>query len=459
MPAARSSATDADGLAGIQGSVKAGLGRVEQALGEAVATADPFVQEAAGYLVAAGGKRMRPTLVLISGHTGDPDEARLVGAAVAIELTHLSSLYHDDVMDEAELRRGARSANARYDNKVAVLTGDYLFARASEVTANLGTEATRVLARAIARLTQGQIREVRGPGPGDDPVEHYLAVLADKTGALIAAACRLGGYLAGADVSVVAALTEFGERVGRAFQLGDDLLDITGEAEVAGKAPGGDLRAGVRTLPVLYLLRQGGPDAARVAAVLDGDHVSGAVDDALDRLRRSPALAEARRTAQAEVAAARAALEGVPAGPVRFALSQVADQVLDRQVSGPGAGSRRSARPSWTGPVLPARSPWPVDDPAVGCSAMGPSIAWDRRVADLAGKRVEMAQTFPGDLDLDHEAGPTPAARSSGPSRTKEGRPLRVTCAAAHRVSPGWIARSEPGTIGQPVALGLIREG
>jgi heptaprenyl diphosphate synthase len=332
MPAARSSATDADGLAGIQTSVKAGLSRVEQALAEAVVTADPFVQEAAGYLVAAGGKRMRPTLVLISGHTADPGEARLVGAAVAIELTHLSSLYHDDVMDEAELRRGARSANARYDNKVAVLTGDYLFARASEVTANLGTEATRVLAQAIARLTQGQIREVRGPGPGDDPVEHYLAVLADKTGALIAAACHLGGYLAGADASVVAALTEFGERVGRAFQLGDDLLDITGEAEVAGKAPGGDLRAGVRTLPVLYLLRQGGPDAARLTAVLDGDHDNGAISDALDRLRRSPALAEARRTAQAEVDAARAALEGVPAGPVRVALSQVADQVLDRQV-------------------------------------------------------------------------------------------------------------------------------
>jgi heptaprenyl diphosphate synthase len=213
-----------------------------------------------------------------------------------------------------------------------VLTGDYLFARASEVTAGLGTEATRVLARAIARLTQGQIREVRGPGPGEDPVEHYLAVLADKTGALIAAACRLGGYLAGADPRVVAALTEFGERVGRAFQLGDDLLDITGDARVAGKAPGGDLRAGVRTLPVLYLLRQGGPDADRVAAVLDGDHDSGAVADALERLRRAPALAEARATAQSEVDAARAALEGVPAGPVRTALQQVADQVLDRQV-------------------------------------------------------------------------------------------------------------------------------
>jgi len=330
MPGARPSATD--GLAGIQANVKARLGRVEGALSEAVATADPFVQEAASYLVAAGGKRLRPTLVLIAGHTGDPDEPRLVGAAVAIELTHLSSLYHDDVMDEAELRRGLRSANARYDNKVAVLTGDYLFARASEVTASLGAEATRVLARAIARLTQGQIREVRGPGPGDDPGEHYLEVLADKTGALIAAACRLGGFLSGADASVVAALTEFGERVGRAFQLGDDLLDITGDAEVAGKAPGGDLRAGVRTLPTLYLLRQGGPDADKLTAVLDGDHDNGAISEALDLLRRSPALAEARRTAQAEVDAARAALEGVPAGPVRVALQAVADQVLDRQV-------------------------------------------------------------------------------------------------------------------------------
>ena len=123
MRAAKPETTD---LAGIQANVKAGLGRVEEALAEAVATADPFVQEAAGYLVTAGGKRLRPTLALISGHTGDPDEPRLVGAAVALELTHLSSLYHDDVMDEAELRRGQRSANARYDHKVAVLTGDYL---------------------------------------------------------------------------------------------------------------------------------------------------------------------------------------------------------------------------------------------------------------------------------------------------------------------------------------------
>jgi geranylgeranyl pyrophosphate synthase len=321
-----------DGLAGIQARVRAGLDEVERELVEAVSTADPFVQEAASYLVTAGGKRLRPTLVLVAGHAGDPGDPRLVGAAVAIELSHLSSLYHDDVMDEAEVRRGKRSANARYDNKVAVLTGDYLFARASEVTASLGTEPTRVLARAIARLVQGEIREMRGPSPGEDPVEHYLAVLTDKTGALIAAACRLGGYLAGADPRVVEALTEYGERVGRAFQLGDDLLDITGETAVAGKVPGVDLRAGVRTLPVLYLLREGGPDAVRLTAVLDGDHDNGAVGEALDLLRGSPALAEARRTAQAEVDAARAALAGVPAGPVRVALQEVANQVLDRQV-------------------------------------------------------------------------------------------------------------------------------
>jgi heptaprenyl diphosphate synthase len=320
------------GLGKIQARVRAGLVQVEQGLRDAVVTADPFVQEAASYLVAAGGKRLRPTLVLLAGHTGDPADPRLVGAAVAIELTHLSSLYHDDVMDEAEVRRGARSANARYDNKVAVLTGDYLFARASEVTAGLGTEATRVLARAIARLVQGQIREVRGPDPGEDQVEHYLAVLADKTGALIAAACRLGGRLAGAPADVVEALTEYGERVGRAFQLGDDLLDITADAAVAGKAPGGDLRAGVRTLPVLYQLRRGGPDAARLAAVLDGDRDDRSVAEALDLLRASPALAEARRAAQADVDAAKAALAALPAWPVRVALEEVADRVLDREV-------------------------------------------------------------------------------------------------------------------------------
>jgi heptaprenyl diphosphate synthase len=320
-------------LAGIEASVRAGLERVEAALRDAVATADPFVQEAAGYLVRAGGKRFRPTLVLLSAQFGDPTRPKVVGAAAAIELTHLSTLYHDDVMDEAEVRRGARSANARYDNKIAILTGDYLFARASEITADLGTEPTRILAGAITRLVQGQIRDVRGPLDGQDPVEHYLGVLRDKTGALIAAACRLGAQLAGAPSRAVEALTEFGERVGIAFQLGDDLLDITADTGVAGKQAGTDLRAGIRTLPVLYLLRAGGPAADRLSALLTGEAPdSAAVAEALALLRASPALAEARAAAEAEVARAKGALGPLPEGPARLALEAVADQVFDRQV-------------------------------------------------------------------------------------------------------------------------------
>jgi heptaprenyl diphosphate synthase len=317
--------------AGIQARTRAGLEEVEAALAEAVASADPFVQEAASHLLEAGGKRFRPTLVFLAGHFGDPTDHRLVGAAVAIELTHLSTLYHDDVMDEAEIRRGARSANARYDNKIAILTGDYLFARASEVTAGLGAEATLVLARAIARLVEGQIRESRGPAPGQDPVEHYMGVLTDKTGALIAAACRLGGRLAGASAAEVDALTQYGERIGVAFQLGDDLLDIATETVTSGKLPGMDLLAGVRTLPVLYLLRRGGPDAERLARVLDGERDDDALATALTLLRSSPAFAEARQAAQVQADQAKAALGPVPPGPARSALEEVADRVLDRE--------------------------------------------------------------------------------------------------------------------------------
>jgi heptaprenyl diphosphate synthase len=319
------------GLARIEARTRAGLARVEEALARAVHTADGFVAEAAGVLLAAGGKRFRPTCVLLAGHLGDPDEPKLVPAAVAIELTHLSTLYHDDVIDEAELRRGTTSANARYGNLVAILTGDYLFARASEVTADLGPEATRILARTIARLVQGQIAEARGPQDGQDPVEHYLAVLAEKTGALIGTACRLGAELAGADPAAVAAVTEFGERLGVAFQLADDLLDIAEGPATSGKAAGTDLREGVRTLPVLYLLRDGGPDADVVEAVLAAEQPDdGEVAKALEALRASDAFHRARRTAGEHLEAARRSLDGLPDSPVKVALEQVAERVLDR---------------------------------------------------------------------------------------------------------------------------------
>jgi heptaprenyl diphosphate synthase len=316
-------------LAGVAARARVGLERVEQALAAAVSSADPFVQEAASHLLDAGGKRFRPTLVLLAGHFGDSDEPRLVDVAVAIELTHLSTLYHDDVMDEAQVRRGIASANAVYGNKLAILTGDYLFARASEVTARLGNEAVGVLAAAISRMVEGQIRESRGPHRDQDPVEHYMAVLADKTGALIAAACRLGALLAGAPAAAVEALTEYGERVGVAFQLGDDLLDIAGEPSVSGKAPGTDLLAGVRTLPVLFLLRRGGPEAERLARFLEGRDRE-ALEPVLGMLRGSPAFDEARDAAHAEAARAKAALARLRPGPARQALREIADRVLQR---------------------------------------------------------------------------------------------------------------------------------
>jgi heptaprenyl diphosphate synthase len=319
------------GLAELEARVAAALERVEAGLGGAVTSADPFVGEAASYLINAGGKRLRATLVLLGGHFGDaPDSPQLVDAAVAVELTHLSTLYHDDVMDEAELRRGNPSANARYDNKVAILTGDYLFARASEVTARLGNEAVGVLAAAISRMVEGQIRESRGPHPGQDPVEHYMSVLADKTGALIAAACRLGALLAGAPAAAVEALTEYGERVGVAFQLRDDLLDIAGEPSVSGKAPGTDLLAGVRTLPVLFLLRRGGPEAERLTRFLEGGRDRAALERVLGMVRGSPAFDEARDAAHAEAARAKAALAHLRPGPARQALDEIADRVLQR---------------------------------------------------------------------------------------------------------------------------------
>ena len=319
------------GLDEIEARTRAGLARVERALASAIETADEFVAEAARVLLDAGGKRFRPTCVLLAGHLGDPDEPRLVGAGVAIELTHLSSLYHDDVIDAADLRRGTATANARYGNLVAILTGDYLFARASEVTADLGPDATRILARTVARLTQGQIAEARGPRPGQDPVEHYLGVLVEKTGALIGTACRLGAELAGADPRAVEAVTEFGERLGVAFQLADDLLDIAEGPATSGKVPGTDLREGVRTLPVLYLLADGGPDAELVERVLSAEEPDeGEVAKALDALRGSDAFERARRTARGQVDLAGLSLARLPAGPVRQAMEQVAGRVLDR---------------------------------------------------------------------------------------------------------------------------------
>jgi heptaprenyl diphosphate synthase len=308
-----------------------GLARVESALSTAVGSEHPFVREAAGHLMAAGGKRFRPMLALLAAQLGDATAVEVTRAAVVCELTHLATLYHDDVMDEAAVRRGAPSANSRWSNSVAILTGDLLFARASDLVSDLGPEAVRIQARTFERLVTGQIRETVGPLPGEDPVAHHLAVLADKTGSLVATSARFGAGFAGADQALVAALTAFGEEVGVAFQLSDDLLDIVSEVGTSGKAPGTDLREGIATLPVLYALADDDPAGARLRELAAGP-VSDEEDhaEALALLRSSTALERATGVLREYADRARARLDAVPAGEVREALSALCDYVVTR---------------------------------------------------------------------------------------------------------------------------------
>src|SRR5437764_5500287 len=189
----------------LEGEIRARLGDVEEALEKAVRSDTDFVTETASYLVNAGGKRLRPMLVLLSGYFGDPTDPRLIDGATAIELTHVATLYHDDVIDEATTRHGVPSVNARWDNTVAILTGDFLFAKASEISADLGTEVTRLLARTIATVCDAQLREVQASGKLQ-PTEGYMEVIRRKTASLIATSCRLGGMLSDAATETIARL-------------------------------------------------------------------------------------------------------------------------------------------------------------------------------------------------------------------------------------------------------------
>ncbi len=315
----------------LEASVAVGLEEVETRLAEAVKSDDPLLASVSRHLVTAGGKRFRPLLALVAGHFGDADAPGVVRSAVVVELTHVATLYHDDVMDEATLRRGAPSANARWGNTVAILTGDFLFARASNIAADLGTESVRIQARTFERLVQGQLRETLGPRDEEDPVGHYLSVLSDKTAALIATSARLGALHAGAPDETVDVLARYGERIGMAFQLADDLLDIASDSAQSGKTPGTDLREGVPTLPVLYARRSVEPADAPLLALLEGPLTDdGAHAEALALLRRHPAMAEARAEVRRWADDARAVLSPLPDFPARWALEALCDSVVDR---------------------------------------------------------------------------------------------------------------------------------
>jgi heptaprenyl diphosphate synthase len=310
------------------------LAEVESRLRDDVASADMFVDEAARHLVEAGGKRFRPLVVALAAQFGDPDAPSVVSAAVVVELTHLATLYHDDVMDEAEVRRGAPSANSRWTNSVAILVGDYLFARAANVAAELGPDAVRIQARTFSRLVHGQIAETVGPRSGEDPIKHYLSVIADKTASLIATSARFGGMFGGASRECIEALAGYGETIGVAFQLSDDLLDIASESRQSGKTPGTDLREGVPTLPVLYALssEDADPAAVRLRRILSAGPVTDDAvhTEALGLLRESAALKRARETVRGYVEDARDRLCPLPGGSARRAMETLCDFIADR---------------------------------------------------------------------------------------------------------------------------------
>jgi heptaprenyl diphosphate synthase len=315
----------------LEARLSARMDEVEKALHDHVESEAPFVTEAARHLMEAGGKRFRPLLCFLAAETGNADSEDVLTSACVVELTHLASLYHDDVMDEADLRRGAESANARWDNHVAILTGDFLFSKSSELTASLGAEAVRIQARTFTRLVEGQILETLGPGPEEDPLEHYLRVVAGKTGSLIATSARYGAMFAGAAEEIVTALTSYGEKVGTAFQLSDDILDIASESEESGKTPGTDLREGVPTLPVLIARKSADPADARLLALLAGDLTDDARHaEALTLLRAHPAMAAARDYVATEANEAKRLLTVLPEGSVRSALELFADVVANR---------------------------------------------------------------------------------------------------------------------------------
>jgi heptaprenyl diphosphate synthase len=341
---------------GLAAGIDAGLTQIEATLLAEVSFSDIIADVTGRYLLNAGGKRVRPMLALLTAHLGSGAIPDVVTAATAIEITHLASLYHDDVMDDSERRRGVPSAQTVWGNSVAILTGDLLFARASQLMARLGERAIRLQADTFERLVLGQLHETVGPQGGEDPVQHYIRVLADKTGSLIAAAAQAGVVFSDAPDEFEGPVVEFGEKIGVAFQLIDDVIDLSPQPEETGKVPGTDLRAGVATLPLLRLRERATTDAAAAdllaslerdvlarpgrqdaaadsgnsAGSADSTRAAAAADAAITALREHPVtgqtLTEAHRWAREAIDA----LAPLPKGSVKKALTRFAETIVER---------------------------------------------------------------------------------------------------------------------------------
>jgi heptaprenyl diphosphate synthase len=323
------------GIAGIdpalEQSLLADLVRVEELLREHIKGDYPLLVETSRHLVEAGGKRLRPLLVLLAAQFGDPTKYQAIQAAVVVELTHLATLYHDDVMDEAPLRRGVASANDRWGNTVAILTGDYLFAKSSALLADLGPEAVRLQAATFERLVIGQISETQGFTTGLTSLEHYLKVVADKTGSLISASARYGAMVTGADPEIMEILTQFAEQIGITFQLVDDVIDIASTTNESGKTPGTDLREGVPTLVSLFVMESKDPADAPLKEILSKPITDEKiVAETLIALRNHDAMTKSRALVEQYADSSRTLLEKLPEGSAKQALIALCETVINR---------------------------------------------------------------------------------------------------------------------------------
>lgn len=304
---------------------------VEKRIQEATSHTEPLINDMATHLARAGGKRMRPVLVLLTAHLGDPQNEQVLDAAVVMEITHLATLYHDDVMDQAKARRGVETAHLVWGNNVAILTGDLLFARASNIVAGLGERALRLQAQVFEQLVLGQLHETVGPQNGQPAIDHYLNVLRDKTGSLIALSARLGAMLSGADEKFQQPLQEFGEHIGIAFQLADDLIDISSKTEDSGKVSGTDLLAGVPTLPVLLLSEFEDRASLDLAAKIGAGITAADLAEILEELRNHPVMELAGKKTVEWAERAISAIDPLPEGSVKNALVAFARAVVERK--------------------------------------------------------------------------------------------------------------------------------
>ena len=313
-------------------SVRDAVGRIEELMSTELRGGDELMTEAVVHLFEAGGKRFRPLFTVLSAQIGPrPDCWEVTVAGAVIELVHLATLYHDDVMDEAQLRRGAPSANARWGNNIAILAGDYLFATASRLVSQLGPDAVRIIAETFAELVTGQMRETKGAAAGIDPIEHYLRVVYEKTACLIAASGQFGATFSGATDDQIERLSRLGGIVGTAFQISDDIIDIDSDPDESGKLPGTDLREGVHTLPVLFALSETGPGADRLRELLKGPiEDDDLLAEALTLLRASSGISKAKATVQKYAEQAGEELAGLPDVPGRRALASLVDYTINR---------------------------------------------------------------------------------------------------------------------------------